>query len=191
MASGKFPSIDKVAGVVLEALSRGATVEIDGLGSFRKTGKSYRFEPRDLPRVFVAYVHEQDRSRRAHPRRATRGQFRSLDGRAQAAFQTELGARYPERAGDFGLGGVLLFLQFGPEAQWIPGRDPLCAGMHAAAAARRSLSHAGSSGRMPGASRCRARNAVCGSVSRIGRREFAASSKGVRQQALHLRRKVI
>lgn len=58
MASGRFPSIDKVANVVLEALSHGATVEIDGLGSFRKVGKRYRFQPRDLPRVFVAYVHE-------------------------------------------------------------------------------------------------------------------------------------
>jgi hypothetical protein len=58
MARGKFASLDKVANVVCEALSRGATVEIDGLGSFRKIGGRYRFQPRDLPRVFVAYVHE-------------------------------------------------------------------------------------------------------------------------------------
>ncbi len=58
MASGRFASIDKVATVVREALSRGATVEIDGLGSFRKIGRRYRFQPLDLPRVFVAYVHE-------------------------------------------------------------------------------------------------------------------------------------
>jgi hypothetical protein len=58
MARAKFASIDKVANVVREALSRGLTVEIDGLGSFCKTGRRYRFQPRDLPRVFVAYVHE-------------------------------------------------------------------------------------------------------------------------------------
>jgi hypothetical protein len=58
MARGRFASIDKVANVVREALSRGATVEIDGLGSFCKIGRRYRFQPNDLPRVFVAYVHE-------------------------------------------------------------------------------------------------------------------------------------
>jgi hypothetical protein len=58
MARGRFASIDKVASVVREALSRGSTVEIDGLGSFRKIGRRYRFQPRQLPRVFVAYVHE-------------------------------------------------------------------------------------------------------------------------------------
>jgi hypothetical protein len=58
MAQSKFASVDKVATVVRQALSRGATVEIDGLGSFRKIGDSYTFQPRDLPRVFIAYVHE-------------------------------------------------------------------------------------------------------------------------------------
>ncbi len=58
MSSVRFASIEKVASVVRDALSRGATVEIDGLGSFRKIGSRYRFHPRDLPRVFVAYVHE-------------------------------------------------------------------------------------------------------------------------------------
>ena len=58
MGRSRFSSIDKVSNVVRKALSRGATVEIDGLGSFRKIGRSYRFQPRDLPRVFVAYVHE-------------------------------------------------------------------------------------------------------------------------------------
>lgn len=48
----------KVAGVVREALTRGATVEIDGLGSFRKIGERYHFRPYNRPRVFIAYVHE-------------------------------------------------------------------------------------------------------------------------------------
>jgi hypothetical protein len=55
---GEFASIEKVAGIVRDALGRGATVEIDGLGSFRKIGRGYRFHATDLPRVFVAYVHE-------------------------------------------------------------------------------------------------------------------------------------
>jgi hypothetical protein len=59
VASGKrYSSIDKVSRVVCEALSRGAAVEIDGLGSFRKMGKGYRFEASGMPRIFVAYVEE-------------------------------------------------------------------------------------------------------------------------------------
>jgi hypothetical protein len=58
MAQGRYASIEKVSNVVREALGRGATVEIDGLGSFRKVGNGYRFHPSDRPRVFLAYVHE-------------------------------------------------------------------------------------------------------------------------------------
>ena len=58
MPRSKFASIDQVANVVREALSRGATVEIDGLGSFRKTAARYLFHSTNLPRVFLAYVHE-------------------------------------------------------------------------------------------------------------------------------------
>ncbi len=58
MAKHKFTSIEAVASVVREALGRGAAVEIDGLGSFHKTAGGYRFRPRNVPRVFVAYVHE-------------------------------------------------------------------------------------------------------------------------------------
>jgi hypothetical protein len=62
MARGNFASIEKVATAVRTALSRGATVEIDGLGSFRKVGKGYRFHASDRPRVFVAYAHEDSKS---------------------------------------------------------------------------------------------------------------------------------
>jgi hypothetical protein len=62
MARGKHPSIDpsidNVAGIVRDALGRGATVDIDGLGSFRKIGNQYCFEASDRPRVFIAYAHE-------------------------------------------------------------------------------------------------------------------------------------
>ena len=58
MARDSYPSIEKVAGIVRDALGRGATVDIDGLGSFCKIGKRYRFQASDRPRVFVAYAHE-------------------------------------------------------------------------------------------------------------------------------------
>ena len=58
MGHVKYASFDNVSSAVQDALRRGATVEIDGLGSFRKIGKGYRFQPSDRPRVFLAYVHE-------------------------------------------------------------------------------------------------------------------------------------
>jgi hypothetical protein len=64
MGRAKYASIEKVATIVREALGRGASVEIDGLGSFRRIGKGYRFQPSDRPRVFVAYAHE-DRDKAA------------------------------------------------------------------------------------------------------------------------------
>jgi hypothetical protein len=57
-AGAKFTSLQKVSKVVRQALAGGATVEIDGLGSFRKNGDGYRFHASGLPRIFVAYVHE-------------------------------------------------------------------------------------------------------------------------------------
>jgi hypothetical protein len=58
MARGRYDSLDTVAKVIREALSRGATIEIDGLGLFRKKGKGYRFMACSLPRIFIAYAHE-------------------------------------------------------------------------------------------------------------------------------------
>jgi TIR domain len=58
MGRNKYASIEKISSVVREALSRGATVEIDGLGSFHKTARGYRFQANGLPRVFIAYAHE-------------------------------------------------------------------------------------------------------------------------------------
>jgi hypothetical protein len=62
MVRDKLTSVDKVAGIVQEALGRGATVEIDGLGSFCKIDGGYQFQASDLPRVFVAYVKEDRKS---------------------------------------------------------------------------------------------------------------------------------
>ncbi len=48
-----------VADIVRQCLSEGKSVEIDGLGAFRPDGRSgFRFVPRALPAVFVAYVQE-------------------------------------------------------------------------------------------------------------------------------------
>ena len=47
------------AHLVSEALKHGARVEIDGLGTFhRDSGNHYRFERKALPKVFIAYAHE-------------------------------------------------------------------------------------------------------------------------------------
>ena len=48
-----------VADIVRQCLAEGKSVEIDGLGAFRPDGQSgFRFVPRTLPAVFVAYVQE-------------------------------------------------------------------------------------------------------------------------------------
>jgi hypothetical protein len=47
------------AHLVSEALKHGARVEIDGLGTFRRdAGNRLTFERKALPKVFIAYVHE-------------------------------------------------------------------------------------------------------------------------------------
>lgn len=45
--------------IVRRSLDRGRTVEIDGLGVFRRTaGGEYAFEPQAQPQVFIAYASE-------------------------------------------------------------------------------------------------------------------------------------
>jgi hypothetical protein len=52
-------SLDAIAQVLLDALQSGAKVDIDGLGSFLPDEKGHiRFVDRSLPKVFIAYVHE-------------------------------------------------------------------------------------------------------------------------------------
>jgi hypothetical protein len=56
------PAPEQVADTVLRALAAGESVEIDGLGIFHPDAtRVFRFEPRRLPRVFLAYV-EEDRA---------------------------------------------------------------------------------------------------------------------------------
>jgi hypothetical protein len=54
----KYTSLDAVAKVIRQSLSRGASVDIDGLGSFRKTPNGYEFLDSARPRVFIGYAHE-------------------------------------------------------------------------------------------------------------------------------------
>lgn len=52
-------SIEQLAQIVIRGLSAGKVVEIDGLGSFVPDEVlGFRFEPRTLPQVFVAYGKE-------------------------------------------------------------------------------------------------------------------------------------
>jgi hypothetical protein len=52
-------SLDAIAQVLLDALQSGAKVDVDGLGSFLHDEKGHiRFVDRSLPKVFIAYVHE-------------------------------------------------------------------------------------------------------------------------------------
>ncbi len=49
----------EVAAILRQCLAEGKTVEIDGLGTFRRgADRSYQFWPRLLPKVFLAYVQE-------------------------------------------------------------------------------------------------------------------------------------
>ena len=52
---------EQVAGIVLRCVAAGKTVEIDGLGVFYpEPGQGFRFEPRALPQVFIAYAKEDE-----------------------------------------------------------------------------------------------------------------------------------
>ena len=51
----------QLSAIVMRGLSQGKTVEIDGLGIFRPDPvEGFRFEPRALPQVFIAYVKEDE-----------------------------------------------------------------------------------------------------------------------------------
>lgn len=62
MTSSRPVSIDQIAAIVRKALATGVTVEIDGLGSFRKSASGYTFDPGKQPKVFIAYAHEDSAS---------------------------------------------------------------------------------------------------------------------------------
>jgi hypothetical protein len=55
-----MPESEVLAQLVRDALEKGATVEIDGLGTFRRDARknTFSFVRRCLPKVFIAYAHE-------------------------------------------------------------------------------------------------------------------------------------
>lgn len=59
MGENKRQSSAQVARLVRQCLAKGVSVEIDGLGTFLPdTQGGFCFQPRNRPRVFVAYVQE-------------------------------------------------------------------------------------------------------------------------------------
>ena len=59
MAKNNLQSSAEVARLVRQCLAEGASVEIDGLGTFLPDAqRGFRFLPRHRPKVFVAYVQE-------------------------------------------------------------------------------------------------------------------------------------
>lgn len=59
MARSSFRSCAQVARLMRQCLAEGASVEIDGLGTFLPDGRGgFRFLPRNRPKVFIAYVQE-------------------------------------------------------------------------------------------------------------------------------------
>ena len=59
MGSNGLQTSAQVARLVRQCLAEGATVEIDGLGTFLPDAqRGFRFQPRQRPKVFVAYVQE-------------------------------------------------------------------------------------------------------------------------------------
>lgn len=63
MTAGKWTSRVRIAEIVRQCLEEGKAVEIDGLGTFRPAARrGFRFWPRKLPKVFLAYVQEDGRA---------------------------------------------------------------------------------------------------------------------------------
>jgi hypothetical protein len=63
MMAGKWPTRSRIAEIVRQCLEEGKAVEIDGLGTFRPAARrGFRFWPRHLPKVFLAYVQEDARA---------------------------------------------------------------------------------------------------------------------------------
>jgi hypothetical protein len=59
VTDGRWTTRRQIADLVRQCLEEGKTVEIDGLGTFRPAGRrGFRFWPRKLPKVFLAYVQE-------------------------------------------------------------------------------------------------------------------------------------
>lgn len=59
MGENSWQSSEQVARMVRQCLTEGISVEIDGLGTFLPDPRrGFRFQPRNRPKVFIAYVQE-------------------------------------------------------------------------------------------------------------------------------------
>jgi hypothetical protein len=53
---------DQIAHILRQCIQEASSVEIEGLGVFRRRGEGYEFFPSRGPRIFIAYVQEDARS---------------------------------------------------------------------------------------------------------------------------------
>ncbi len=59
MSSSRFPALERIAEIIRQSLESGETVEISGLGKFRRNPEGvYEFAAESRPRVFLAYAVE-------------------------------------------------------------------------------------------------------------------------------------
>ena len=120
---------------MLRGVREGKTVEIDGLGIFYPDARrGFRFEPRALPQVFIAYGREDEHLAVRLYEDLNRAGFNPwMDVRKLLA-----GQNWP-RAIEEAIEGadffVRLFLwQVRAQKRWVPIGNPLCVGLRAAGA---------------------------------------------------------
>lgn len=74
MSAAEYRTRSQIARLVRRCLEEGASVDIDGLGTFRRNGGAYEFLARSRPRIFLAYVEEDAaRVRRLYTSLRSRG----------------------------------------------------------------------------------------------------------------------
>ena len=94
---------EHVAQVVINGIAAGRTVEIDGLGTFfPDPERFFRFEPKRLPQVFLAYVVEDRPLVERLYETLEEARYSPLDGHPEAPAGTELAASNRKR--DRGIG---------------------------------------------------------------------------------------
>jgi hypothetical protein len=162
-------SSEQLASLVRKCLTEGVSVEIDGLGTFvpdRASG--FSFQPRNRPKVFVAYVQEDaEAAERLFENLETCGFDPWLDRRKLLPGQNW--PRSIEEAistSDF----FLACFSHRKEEGRLSGRNPVRSGLHTTHSAGRDLPDSGPSGCLPRAYAHPARDAVYRPVSRLGSR---------------------
>ena len=150
MAENSCESSAQSARLVRQCLAEGASVEIDGLGTFLPDAqRGFRFQPRNRPKVFVAYVQEDAAAAERLFRESGSSRLRSLAGPPQATARPELAALHRRGHRYLGFLPGLLFAPVGQEKGRFPGGNPLRAGLHAARSPGRDFPDSGAPGRLP------------------------------------------